>query len=256
VRVTKTHVTSEEQARAARFASSPTVRINGTDIQLESRESFCEDCGKLCKEASVKCREWRFHDAWFKSPPKGLFLEAIIAAMNGDAKSASPAAATTPFDVPDNLKRFFAAKKAPAPGCCAGGSEGGKKAGCCESRASTGPGACCEGHGDGAAAAETRAKFPAAACTLSAESRVARKQSFDDLRRGVVERRPLINGLSLRFRAEPGIAARLGHVIDLERDCCQFLSFALRSTGSDGSVWLDVVGTPETKTFIDENFGQ
>jgi len=52
VEVDKVLVESEEQARAQRFVSSPTIRVNGRDVALELRESSCgsEACTDGCGE--------------------------------------------------------------------------------------------------------------------------------------------------------------------------------------------------------------
>ena len=42
--VNKIHIDSKEKAIQYRFESSPTIRINGKDIQLEIKESLCESC--------------------------------------------------------------------------------------------------------------------------------------------------------------------------------------------------------------------
>jgi Domain of unknown function (DUF2703) len=246
-RVTKIHVTTEERARELRFASSPTVRINGRDIQLDSRQTICGDCGKLCKDASVTCREWRFRDQWFTSPPKALFVEAMLKAMSGTEPAAQ---ASGQFEVPENLKRFLATKKAAAsrPACCAG-SGSTDHAGCCESKpAAQQKAGCCQGK----AGAPTNDE---PCCTLSAESRAARKELLKDLVGNVAERRDLANGVALRFKPEPGVVSRLARAIDLERDCCQFLTFGLRVEENDGPVWLEITGPASAKTKIHEYFG-
>ena len=53
--INKIHIDSEEKAVQHRFESSPTVRVNGRDIQLEVKESLCESCGELCGD-QVDCR--------------------------------------------------------------------------------------------------------------------------------------------------------------------------------------------------------
>ena len=58
--VNKIHIDSEEKAIQYQLESSPTIRINGKDIQLETRESKCESCGDLCGE-EVDCRVWVFN---------------------------------------------------------------------------------------------------------------------------------------------------------------------------------------------------
>jgi hypothetical protein len=250
-RLKKTQVTTEDQALAVRFASSPTVRINGRDIQLDGRESACADCGKLCKDATVTCREWRFDGKWSTSPPRGLFVEAILKAMH-----ASPTAAAdsrpiaSPFEVPANLKRFFASKTGSAsrPGCCASAADSAEDIGCCESRPkSPAKESCCE---------SGQAKAPKTGCTLSAESRVARKGLLTELLRGVEERRDRENGISFRFKPEPGVVSRLAQAVDLERDCCQFLAFRIVVEEKGGAVWLELTGPVAAMRMIDDDFGR
>lgn len=102
------HVTSEEQAAALGFLVSPTIRVNGQDVQMNFRESLCESCGTLCEcEGGVSCREWEYQGQWYTVPPKGLIIEAILKEVYGRAEEAreEPRKAA---EVPDNLKRFFA----------------------------------------------------------------------------------------------------------------------------------------------------
>ncbi len=102
----KTHVGSEQQARDLAFVISPTIRINGRDIQPEIEESLCGDCGDLCGD-SCDCRVWRYRGATYTAPPKALIVEAILRVLygGGDAASIAPEQRD---EVPDNLKRFFA----------------------------------------------------------------------------------------------------------------------------------------------------
>ena len=82
----KIHVASEEQAVALGLLVSPTIRVNGRDIQMRYRESLCEPCGTLCEcEGGVSCREWEYRGQWHPSPPEGLVLEAILEAAYGHA---------------------------------------------------------------------------------------------------------------------------------------------------------------------------
>lgn len=92
VEVNKVHVASEEQARALRFVSSPTIRVNGADIALELRESSCgsEACTDGCGD-QIACRVWVHHGQEYTEPP--------------------PARR---YELPENLRRFFAGKAASA----------------------------------------------------------------------------------------------------------------------------------------------
>ncbi|NLI14188.1 MAG: DUF2703 domain-containing protein [Peptococcaceae bacterium] len=109
VEVRKIHVQSEEQALALGFVSSPTIRVNGRDIQLEVKESLCESCGDLCGD-EVDCRVWGYQGKEYSVPPKGLIIEAILREVykepNEGAVNVKPLT-----KVPENLKRFFARQK-------------------------------------------------------------------------------------------------------------------------------------------------
>jgi len=108
VNLHKIHVQSEEQALALGFVSSPTIRINGRDIQLDVRESRCESCGDLCGE-DVDCRIWVYQGKEYTVAPKGMIIEAILKHVYGGEMEAPPER-EAPKELPDNLKRFFAAK--------------------------------------------------------------------------------------------------------------------------------------------------
>ncbi len=100
-------VTSEEQAVALGFLVSPTIRVNGRDIQKNFRESLCESCGTICEcEGGVSCREWEYQGQWYTAPPKGLIIEAILKEVYGGA-GAEQEGSQKAKEAPDNLKRFF-----------------------------------------------------------------------------------------------------------------------------------------------------
>lgn len=105
--VQKTHVKSEVQAAELGFVISPTIRVNGRDIQMNFRESRCESCGTLCDcEGGVSCREWEYQGQWYAVPPKGLIIEAILKEVYGGVKEKRKVSHRAER-VPDNLKLFF-----------------------------------------------------------------------------------------------------------------------------------------------------
>ncbi|HBX22104.1 MAG TPA: hypothetical protein DEF34_00490 [Desulfotomaculum sp.] len=105
--VNKINVHSEELARAWKFVSSPTIRINGRDIQLEVKESLCESCGDLCGD-DVDCRVWVYQGKDYTVPPKAMIIEAILKEVYGGVRHPSNATEQE-YILPDNLKRFYAA---------------------------------------------------------------------------------------------------------------------------------------------------
>lgn len=109
VNVKKIHIQSEEQARELGFKSSPTIRINGDDIQLDVKEALCDSCGDLCGD-SVDCRIWTYQGKDYTAPPKGMIIDAILREVYGGTKKIMETLPTA-REVPENLKRFFAAKR-------------------------------------------------------------------------------------------------------------------------------------------------
>jgi hypothetical protein len=107
VKVKKTHVTTEEQAIQYRFYSSPTIRINGRDIQLETKEVLCESCGDLCGD-EVDCRVWLYQGKEYTVPSKAMIIEAILREIYG-GKFGAPLSGE--YVLPENLKKFFHSMK-------------------------------------------------------------------------------------------------------------------------------------------------
>jgi hypothetical protein len=114
VRVQKILIESEDQARQYHFMTSPTIRINGRDITLETLESPCDSCTDQCGcPAGTRCRVWRYQGLEYTEAPVGLIVDAIL----HDIYSSPPHAASEPVvyaGVPENLQRVFASKSA----CC------------------------------------------------------------------------------------------------------------------------------------------
>ena len=111
----KTHVQTEEQARALGFVSSPTIRINGRDIQMvrsgptDVKESPC-GCGPALCGQDIDCRDWVYQGEAHDRPPLALIVGAILK----EAFAAGEDAPETPSqfgDVLDNLRKFFTAKR-------------------------------------------------------------------------------------------------------------------------------------------------
>jgi hypothetical protein len=109
VGIRKIHVQSEEQARELGFISSPTIRINGRDIQSDLKESSCGSCGDGCGEG-VECRIWTYQGREYTTAPKAMIIEAILRDVYGGSRQNVEGSPRT-RDVSDNLKRFFTTKR-------------------------------------------------------------------------------------------------------------------------------------------------
>jgi Domain of unknown function (DUF2703) len=137
VSVRKTLVASAEQAQMLGFVSSPTIRVNDTDIALELRESSCAECGEACAcDGGIDCREWVWQGQVYKVAPTAMIVDAILREVYGARERAlAPVAGA----VPANLERFFAGKErlsAADASCCSPAEqvaccEPSQKASCC-----------------------------------------------------------------------------------------------------------------------------
>ncbi|HML32014.1 DUF2703 domain-containing protein [Sporomusa sphaeroides] len=106
--VRKILVETEAQAQQLKFASSPTIRINGHDIQLDFRESSCACCGDIAG-VETDCRVWVWQGQEYTTPPKAMLIDAILRYIYGGVAKTKVASQVDGYQVPDNLKRFFAA---------------------------------------------------------------------------------------------------------------------------------------------------
>lgn len=127
VEVNKIHVESAEQARQLRLQTSPTIRVNDRDVALELRESSCgtEACTDGCGEA-IACRVWVHGGREYDVPPVAMIVDAILRAVYAGAVVEHRQTEVEPYELPENLGRFFAGKLAAQSGeasdqteCCA-----------------------------------------------------------------------------------------------------------------------------------------
>jgi len=93
-----------------------------------------------------------------------------------------------------------------------------------------------------------------ASCSLSAADLEERKALLKQLTRGVVERKQIPEGLAYRFNASDRPIPRLARLLELESDCCQFLTFKIIAERNQGPVWLEVTGPREAQSRIREYF--
>ena len=106
VKVNKINVLNEELARKYRFLTSPTIRINGIDIQMDYKESLCESCGDLCGD-EVDCRVWIYQGKEYTKPPKAMIIEAILKEVYGGSSEKHE----QEYQIPENLLKFYKSTK-------------------------------------------------------------------------------------------------------------------------------------------------
>jgi hypothetical protein len=88
------------------------------------------------------------------------------------------------------------------------------------------------------------------ACTLSSGERTQRAESLLSGLARDARWTAIADGYRAEFVGTPGTVDRLARVIEQERACCKFLSFALEAAPSDGPVHLVVSGPPGTQEFL------
>lgn len=134
VLVNKINVISEELAVKYKFISSPTIRVNGHDIQMEVKESLCESCGDLCG-SDVDCRVWVYEGKEYTEPPKAMIIEGILKEIYGNNSNEY---VEEKYGIPENLKKFYTIMK------LKGGSSKTKSDGsCCSKNESKSNQSCC-----------------------------------------------------------------------------------------------------------------
>mgnify|MGYP006279291269 FL=1 len=102
------HVSTLAAAEATQLAVSPTIRINGQDIQPDYLENTCDSCGDLCAcSDDVDCRLWRYRGEEHTAAPVGLLVEALTVAIVSPQPSAVDASDRQTDGVSANVRAFF-----------------------------------------------------------------------------------------------------------------------------------------------------
>lgn len=115
----ETVVQTPEGARELALLSSPTIRINGHDIQQDIRESECESCGDLTENGvKVDCREWHYHGEVYNAAPLPMLVESLMDAIAriDDMPFVTPEPLRA---LPANLATYFDNRRiGGSSGCC------------------------------------------------------------------------------------------------------------------------------------------
>jgi hypothetical protein len=93
------------------------------------------------------------------------------------------------------------------------------------------------------------------ACTLSeAELRERRQTIMDFFRRAHVATTELPDGYAFTFATTPETLLQVAQLVDMERQCCPFLTFAIVVEAGKGPLRLEVTGPAEARKVIAEYF--
>jgi hypothetical protein len=98
---------------------------------------------------------------------------------------------------------------------------------------------------------------PPFACRANALDKAQRQRQqalLDTVRRTIVAKDELPDGLALSFRGDAAAFVQLAEWISLERRCCPFLAFALEWK-QDDTVSVRLTGEPGVRDFIAAEMG-
>jgi hypothetical protein len=96
---------------------------------------------------------------------------------------------------------------------------------------------------------------PPVACMLTeAELRERRRTILDSVRRMALDITPLLDGYAYRFEPGSEVLSQLARLVDLERQCCAFLTFRI-IVEAGKPISLEITGPRESKSIIAEFFG-
>ncbi len=120
--VERIHVATREDAIAHKLITSPTIRINGQDIDLMTTQEECSTCSEIAGgKTTVDCRTWHWKGNVYSSAPTGKIVEAILSAAipgcNADTEDLHDS-----YELPENLNRFFRARSGDGACSCQGGN--------------------------------------------------------------------------------------------------------------------------------------
>jgi len=91
-------IDTKEKAKRFKFPGSPTVRINGKDVQEKIEKARCLPCEELAELTKTKtsfvkkecyvsgCRTYNYKNRQYPYPPKGLIREAMKNILNEEVK--------------------------------------------------------------------------------------------------------------------------------------------------------------------------
>ena len=100
----KREMATPELAEQYRFLSSPTIRVNGRDIFGTVQESSCNCCGEIAG-ADVNCSVFEYEGGLYEVPSREMLANAILLSL-----SAQPECGCGAYELPQNLRRFYAGK--------------------------------------------------------------------------------------------------------------------------------------------------
>jgi hypothetical protein len=93
-------------------------------------------------------------------------------------------------------------------------------------------------------------------CSLTeSELQERRRTVLDSIKDAAVGIAPISGGYSYRFAPASEVLVQLSRLVDLERQCCRFLTFKIVVEAGEQPIRLEVTGPPEAMPMIKDLFG-
>ena len=93
-------------------------------------------------------------------------------------------------------------------------------------------------------------------CTLTdAEMRERRQTFLNAIKDAAIQTEELNEGYAYSFKASSEVLAQLNRLVDMERQCCQFLTFRIVVQAGANPIRLEITGALEAKPIIAVLFG-
>jgi len=112
----KVEMKTAEIASQYQFLSSPTIRVNGTDICQSVAENSCGCCSDI-SGTDVSCRVFEYEGQSYEVPPKEMLAEAVLKAVFGQSDTGCSCGS---YELPENLKEFYEGKQNKSSCSCGG----------------------------------------------------------------------------------------------------------------------------------------
>jgi len=93
-------------------------------------------------------------------------------------------------------------------------------------------------------------EIPVACALTDKQLQQRRKDYLEKIAASLDGFKELESGFSYRFPLREGVLQDLAEIVDLERQCCPFLSFRIILEAGDNSVSLELTGAKGTKETI------
>ena len=103
----KKEMSDAQTAIQHRFLSSPTIRVNGRDVNTEVRENSCGCCSDI-SGCDVDCRVFELDGQAYEVPPESVLADALLRTIFGPPRRTTGKAA---YQLPENLATFYAGKE-------------------------------------------------------------------------------------------------------------------------------------------------